>query len=465
DFPGSAGNCANCHGPGAGVDGYLTTDMNAVRDQVTAGVHCDYCHKIGGVYMNPATDSVYPNVPGARGQRMLRPPEGEDIFFGPYDDVHDPDAHLPEISESRFCAPCHQFSFWGEPIYESYNEWLNSAYAEIGVTCQDCHMPPNGDEYFALPEMGGLAHPPGKIPSHRQRGASDTELMRDTLSMRLVTRWENGQLWARVEITNYNAGHHVPTDYPGRHLILTVEAVDKSGNPLALVSGSTVPEWGADLAGAPGKGFAKVLRDVLTGEKPVVSYWKQALIDEDNRIPANATDRSIYRFAADAGAVPITVRAELRFRRLFHALSEAKGWDKPEILMEEAELIVTERSETRAPLPDVTVNGSDGPLTVSADMAASIQVGLDVGDLSGQNADWWIWVDAGEEEYSYVHMEGWRQGVAACGQHPLVSISPSTTLFNGSLPRGAYTIHFAVDNNADGVRDATWSDSAKFYVK
>ncbi len=146
--------------------------MNDVRDVITAGIHCDYCHKIGGVYLNPATDSVYANVPGAQSQRLLRPPPGDNIFFGPYDDIHDPDTYLPVISESRFCAPCHQFSFWGTPIYESYDEWLASPYAEAGITCQDCHMPPTGDTYFALPEVGGLEHPPETIPSHLQLGAT-----------------------------------------------------------------------------------------------------------------------------------------------------------------------------------------------------------------------------------------------------------------------------------------------------
>ncbi len=111
DFPGAAGNRANCHGPGAGVDGYLTSNMNDVRGGVTADVHRDYCQKTGGVYMNPAADSLYPNVPGVQGQRMPRPPEGWDIFLGPYDDDHDSDAHLPNISESRFREHCHQFRF------------------------------------------------------------------------------------------------------------------------------------------------------------------------------------------------------------------------------------------------------------------------------------------------------------------------------------------------------------------
>ncbi len=160
DFPGTAGNCANCHAPGAGVDGYLNTDMNSVRDMITATIHCDYCHKIGGVYLNPATGSVYANAPGVRSQQILRPPPDDNIFFGPYDDIKDPDTRLPMISESAYCAPCHQFSMWGTPIYQSFAEWRSSPYAAAGITCQKCHMPPNGDAYFALPEVGGLEHPP-----------------------------------------------------------------------------------------------------------------------------------------------------------------------------------------------------------------------------------------------------------------------------------------------------------------
>ena len=341
DFPGTAGTCANCHAPGLGLDGYLTTNMNDARDRVTAGIHCDYCHKIGGVYLDPWTGSVYPNVPGSLSQRVLRPPEGDNIFFGPYDDVHDPDTYLPLISESQFCAPCHQFSFWGTPIYESYEEWLASPYREQGITCQDCHMPPNGDSYFALPEAGGLEHAPETIPSHLQLGATSVELLQDTVVLALAAEEQGGVAVATVAITNTGAGHHVPTDYPGRHMILTVEA-SAGGQPLALIEGSTVPEWGGAQAGLPGKAYTKVLRDVLSGEAPVVSYWKQALIDSDNRIPALAADRSSYRFAAPEASGPVTVQASLRLRRVFQPVMEAKGWDRPDIVMEEAEITLGE---------------------------------------------------------------------------------------------------------------------------
>lgn len=335
DFPGTAGPCANCHAPGAGIDGYLTTNVNDVRGEVTASIHCDYCHKVGGVYLDPATRSVYPNAPGAQSQRMLRPPPGDNIFFGPYDDIHDPDTYLPIISESAFCAPCHQFSFWGTPIYESYDEWLASPYAQANVTCQACHMPPTGDTHFALPEAGGLAHPPERIPSHLQRGALDEQLLQNTVQMAVSTEQTAGALRVTVALTNTGAGHHVPTDFPGRHMILTLSVVGKEGQELPLEQGPTVPEWGGAQAGLPGKAFAKLLRDVQSGEWPVVSYWKQTYIAGDNRIPALQCDTSSYLFAAPHATGSLTVTAQLRFRRAYQNTLDARGWDTPDILMEE----------------------------------------------------------------------------------------------------------------------------------
>jgi hypothetical protein len=346
DFPGTTGNCANCHAPGAGIDGYLTTDMNAVRDEITAGIHCDYCHKTGGVYLDPATGSVYANAAGAQSQRMLRPPAGDNIFFGPYDDIHDPDTYLPLISESQYCAPCHQFAFWGTPIYESYDEWLASPYADRGVTCQDCHMPPNGDSYFALPEKGGLAHPPESIPSHLQLGASDGQFLQETVSMTVSAKQHLGQLEVTVTITNNQAGHHLPTDFPGRHMILTLATEDETGQPLALIGGPVTPAWGGDLAGQPGIIYAKVLRDVASGDLPVVSYWKQTAIASDNRLPALGASRSHYSFQLPAATGqaelgPVTVTADLILRRLFQPLAEEKGWDVPDMPMARQTLTIS----------------------------------------------------------------------------------------------------------------------------
>jgi hypothetical protein len=117
-------------------------------------------------------------------------------------------------------------------------------------------------------------------------------------------------------------------------MILTISAVDREKQPLPLLHGSIVPEWGGVQAGLPGKAFAKVLSDALTSEFPVVSYWKQTFIASDNRIPAMGSDTSLYTFAIPSGVSTVTVAAELLFRRTFQSEMDARGWNTPDIRME-----------------------------------------------------------------------------------------------------------------------------------
>jgi len=343
DFPNVAGNCANCHAPGAAANTPFNCNMGTVRGSAAAGIHCDFCHKVGGVYLNPATHAPYNNVPGVLSLRMLRPPAGEQIFFGPFDDIKDPDTLLPEMTQSVFCAPCHSFSFWGTKIYQSYNEWLESPYAAEGVQCQFCHMPPNGDNYFALPETGGLRHPADKIPSHLDLGLKDLAFMQSTVSMTLDARTSRTRARVTVTLENVGAGHHVPTDSPLRHMILVVSASDGNGKVLHLQSGPRVPEWGGNYAGMPGWGYAKILQDVSSGSVPAVSYWKPTRIVSDNRIPARGKDATTYTFAlSDTGA---TIDAVLIFRRAFQSLERAKGWESSEIVLAETSVTFTASSK------------------------------------------------------------------------------------------------------------------------
>jgi hypothetical protein len=160
-----------------------------------------------------------------------------------------------------------------------------------------------------------------------------------------------GHVSVTVVLTNTGAGHHVPTDFPGRHMILTVAARDAQGRTVDLLAGPVVPDWGGAQAGRPGTAFAKVLQDVATGEAPVVSYWRQARIVSDNRIPAMGSHRSSYAFDAPWRTGPVTVTAELRFRRTFQAEMDARGWDTPDIVMETATLVHPTQPEATLFLP------------------------------------------------------------------------------------------------------------------
>lgn len=374
DNPGRAGNCATCHTPVAskvpnrqncgwsGCHTDLTIERSqGIIDPATSplvstgvgaeGVTCDFCHKIGDVILDPHTRLPPPDMPGILSYRLFRPEEGQQVFFGTVLDVTRRVSYLPLQAKSEYCAPCHYGVFGGvvgvgqvtggTVIYNSYGEWLESPYSDPvnGKTCQDCHMPVSPARYFVLPERGGLTRDYVTLHDHTMPGASDEKLLQNSVTMTATARHEGNRLQVEVSITNDKTGHHIPTDVPIRSMMLIVEATDPGGKPLPLVQGPVNPSWAGDYAGKPGKTFAKVLRDEWTGETPTAAYWRPITVVEDSRLPALATDTTRYAFDLPAGQ-SAQVRARLIFRRAFQALAQQKGWTDPDILMEEATIVV-----------------------------------------------------------------------------------------------------------------------------
>ncbi|MCK4394462.1 carboxypeptidase regulatory-like domain-containing protein [Candidatus Bipolaricaulota bacterium] len=345
DFPNTDGNCGACHIPAAAAYPGMAyaVNPNDLCGIEPEGIFCEFCHKIGDVILDPETLLPYPNMPGVLSIQLFRS-EGEQVlFFGTFDDVTRRVTRLPLEEESAFCAPCHFGVFWDTVIYDSYGEWLRSPYSDpdTGQTCQDCHMPVTDDTWFALPEKGGFIREPGRIFNHTMPGASDVQLLQDAVTMDVRTYADGSTLRVDVSVTNHNTGHHVPTDSPLRHMILLVEAVDASGEPLPLLDGPILPSWCGEgdpadgyYAGLPGKAFAKILEEHWTGISPSGAYWNPTRIVSDNRIAAFKTDTSNYVFEL-TGSDSANVTATLLFRRAFAELMDQKGWDVPDILMEE----------------------------------------------------------------------------------------------------------------------------------
>ena len=343
DFPQIEGNCATCHVPAEAVKAPYTTDPRHVTGVAAEGISCDFCHKVWDALLAPLTGLPYPNKPGVLSIEFRRPPEGHQFFAGPFDDVAPgEDTYSPLQTQSDFCAPCHFGVFWETVVYNSFGEWLNSPYSdpETGQTCQDCHMPRLGATHFALPEQGGLSRDPQTIFSHRMPGAADEALLQQTAELVLNTTREQDSLIVTVTITNTQAGHHIPTDSPLRQILLVVSAVDAEDNHLSLISGPTLPTWAGDLHGQAGVYFVKILEEVWTGLWPSGAYWNPTRVLEDTRLPALASDTSTYTFSTSAASGPVKVEARLLFRRAFYDLMEQKGWDVPDILMENAFTVV-----------------------------------------------------------------------------------------------------------------------------
>jgi hypothetical protein len=195
-------------------------------------------------------------------------------------------------------------------------------------------MPTVDYDYFVFPEKGGLHRDPHRIHNHYMAGASDEALLQNSVTMTTTAWLEGGEVLVEVSIVNDKTGHHVPTGVPLRHMILAVRATDADGNPLLLRDGPVLPEWTGDYAGQPGRTYAKILEDTWTGESPTGAYWRDIRLVEDTRLAAFATDDSRYAFVAPADG-SITVETRLIFRRAFQQLMEWKGWDDPDIVMEE----------------------------------------------------------------------------------------------------------------------------------
>lgn len=99
------------------------------------------------------------------------------------------------FSDSRFCAACHQFPEDGPRLngklrQDTYNEWLNTPFAEEGIGCQQCHMPDR---------------------RHQWRGISDAEMVRRAMGISLESQpKDDATLGLTMKVTNIGAGHHLP---------------------------------------------------------------------------------------------------------------------------------------------------------------------------------------------------------------------------------------------------------------
>jgi hypothetical protein len=356
DFPQTAGNCAACHIPGPAIDAPYAIDPNAVSGVDASGIHCDFCHKIADVVLDPETGVPYPNMPGVLSMDVRRPfPEDLEryqLFFGTFDDDNVPmeDTYLPLIEQSQYCAPCHFGVFWDTVVYNSFGEWLASRYSdpdfEGARTCQQCHMPSptmlDGEAITNVaPEAGGVERDASAIHAHTFPGAASQELLQNAVTMDVEAHRAAGTIVVNVTITNDRTGHHVPTDSPLRQMILVLDATDGSGQPLALVEGTRLPDWcgigepdQGHYAGLPGKAYARILQELWTEIAPTGSYWNPTRVLSDTRLAALESDTSSYVFSAPdpSGAVSLDVR--LVFRRAFVQLMEWKGWADSDIEME-----------------------------------------------------------------------------------------------------------------------------------
>ena len=112
------------------------------------------------------------------------------------------------------------------------------------------------------------------------------------------------------------------------------------------------------------------------------------------------------------------------------------------------------------PIPDIKVDGSDGPLTVPSSQTVAITIALDPGGQTGVAHDWWIFVQKDwSTTYYWIPPNTWTPSGTPIRSYNggLVSIG-SYTVAQGKLPVGWYTFTFALDA-LDNTYQGTFEDT------
>ncbi len=342
--PGETGFCAVCHNALEDVFDPGNVQMNEVTSaSALEGVNCLTCHHIGEVDED--------NINGLHhfgGKTQYRfPAEIEQTtafqVFGPLPDMESAimyGVYNPLFESSRMCASCHQYNNpdTGAPGQNTYAEWLASPFAQPGPgfrSCQDCHMPA-AEEPGPLTQIGSVVRPGSQRHAHDVVGATP-ETLSAAITLTVNAEQQGDEIVVTAAVFN-STGHAFPTGVSIRNAMLAVD-VRADGLLLTQTDGPQIPFYGSDevpgvqpgdLAGTPGKGFAKVLQGRINGQgAPVepVLFIDAETTSADTLIPAASTDTSIYRFAVPAGfSGDVSIDTRLLYRRAWRALAVTKGW-------------------------------------------------------------------------------------------------------------------------------------------
>lgn len=343
--PGETGFCATCHAP---LEDVFTPGQKMLDEVSTAagldGVTCLSCHQIAHVDAGNINGLHHVDKTTYRFPDDSKHPTPFYVF-GPLGDVEVGsmrNVYAPLFKQALLCASCHQYNnpATGAPGQDTFVEWQASPFAQPGPNfkvCQDCHMPP-ADGPGLIASTSSVIRPAEQRRGHRFVGSTPSTLAAAIL-LRTSTQVQGDQLIVRAEVENRGAGHAFPAGVSIRNALLVLD-VRIAGQMLEQIAGPRVPWWAndevpgvqpGDLAGLPGKGYAKVLEGRINGQGPVVRpvlFIDAEGVAEDSKIPSGQTDVSEYRFRIPFGTfnATATIDARLLYRRAFRAEAVTKGW-------------------------------------------------------------------------------------------------------------------------------------------
>ena len=224
--------CLECHAPLALIgDNY---DRELSNPIVREGVNCDVCHTISEVQTNDSPGDIVWDPSGPKrgpltGSLDSSTDSTEPAALSPFHETQ----QMALFESSELCGACHM-SVWptnGLPIDWTYPEWLDSEWAERGVTCQDCHM----EVYSGQAAPGAPVR--DNLHRHNFPGRSDLEMVRSTATLDLKIEAIDESVEVTVVVENTGAGHAFPTgNATAPSVVLEIVATDENGGTVFIDS-------------------------------------------------------------------------------------------------------------------------------------------------------------------------------------------------------------------------------------
>lgn len=352
-----ARECIACHEPVTyATSGPRSLSLQEIDPEMN-GVTCDICHSMTGFRDAKPQNGNYVVEPS---DRKLGPFKGQGDWHHIYSELQ---------TKSDICAVCHEaVNRHGLKIKATFTEWKESAFAQQGVQCQDCHMNVDGFLTAGKPRFTsgkaaamslGSAPQRERLYTHQFPGAHSKTQIEGAIALGIEAlppnESQNHTLALNVTVDNSRTGHSMPSGSADLRL-LWIEVIVRIGNepiggPAVIAEPEALDESSAYSLAGRGR-FDSILLgpEVPKGSRIYRAVFTdgagQATLDSynavtklfDNRLKAAEKRKESYRFMIPEGEKgDITIKATLKYLPYSSTFTDRFGLPFPE------EVIVAQR--------------------------------------------------------------------------------------------------------------------------
>jgi cytochrome c554/c'-like protein len=331
--------CIACHAPLTFVR--IGGDLSSFPDEghYIPGVECDLCHTVSGYTGSKPEGGNFISKPSVK---KLGPFQYKEDHHRSYSELH---------TKSEFCAICHnRTNRYGLEIISTFSEWKESAYAEQGIECQDCHMNVQGFLTAGKPvyESGTAAQGTlidskkrDKLYTHRFPGAhSESQVIGAiTLDIQIdASAVEAGKdMMIYVAVDNSKSGHKLPTGSAELRLLYLDLVAEVGGRTVHIAANSLNKEmfdvsgkgrFDSEIIGKdilPGSRIYRAICIDPEGQQALFSFDAKEIIF-DNRLEASEIRQEFFTFQVpDDVGMEFTLVASLKYLRYPRSLADRLG--------------------------------------------------------------------------------------------------------------------------------------------